>query len=85
MDLPWRCHLVVAFLSASRGKVLILWVFLFLCFFLKLIEPKPPVARYLTVGFMDHICTVWAEPSNPLDLLSCTEVNRATINVETLL
>lgn len=54
-------------------------------FFLKLIEPKPSVVRYLTVGFMDHICTVWAEPSNPVDLFSCTEVNRATINVETLL
>lgn len=54
-------------------------------FFLKLIEPKLPVARYLTLGFMDHICTVWAEPSNPLDLFSCTEVNRATINVEALL
>lgn len=54
-------------------------------FFLKLIEPKSPVARYLTVGFMDHICTVWAEPSNPVDLFSSTEVNGATINVETLL
>lgn len=53
-------------------------------FCLRLIEPKTPVARYLTVGFIDCICTVWAKSSDHVDLFSSTEVNGATINMETL-